>query len=131
MVIDLQRCVGCGSCSISCRNENNVSEGIYWSHKITETSGTFPNVRFHYIPTLCNHCTNPPCCRAHFRNGRAIVAQVKCTLELEHDGETISAGGSIDAARDSSDSGLMIEHTFAMVDAWRRWTSAQIEPVPR
>ena len=61
MVIDLQRCVGCGACSIACRNENNVSEGIYWSSKITETSGTFPNVRFHYRPTLCNHCTNPPC----------------------------------------------------------------------
>lgn len=63
MVIDLQRCVGCSSCSISCRNENNVPDGIYWSHKITETSGTFPNVRFHYIPTLCNHCKNPPCVR--------------------------------------------------------------------
>lgn len=63
MVIDLRRCVGCGSCSISCRNENNVAEGFYWSHKITETSGTFPNVRYHYIPTLCNHCENPPCVR--------------------------------------------------------------------
>ena len=63
MVIDLQRCVGCSSCSISCRTENNVSEGIYWSHKITETSGTFPNVRFHYIPTLCNHCEDAPCAR--------------------------------------------------------------------
>ena len=63
MVIDLQRCVGCSSCSISCRNENNVPDGIYWSHKLTETSGTFPNVRFHYIPTLCNHCENPPCVR--------------------------------------------------------------------
>ena len=63
MVIDLQRCVGCGSCSISCRNENNVPDGVYWSHKITETSGTFPNVRYHYIPTLCNHCTDAPCVR--------------------------------------------------------------------
>ena len=61
MVIDLQRCVGCGGCSIACRNENNVSEGIYWSSKITETSGTFPNVRYHYRPTLCNHCSNAPC----------------------------------------------------------------------
>ena len=61
MVIDLQRCVGCGACSIACRNENNVSEGIYWSSKITETSGTFPNVRYHYRPTLCNHCSNAPC----------------------------------------------------------------------
>ena len=61
MVIDLQRCVGCSSCSISCRNENNVPDGMYWSHKITETYGTFPNVRYHYIPTLCNHCENAPC----------------------------------------------------------------------
>ena len=63
MVIDLQRCVGCGSCSIACRNENNVPDGMYWSNKITETKGTFPNVRFHYIPTLCNHCDNAPCVR--------------------------------------------------------------------
>ena len=61
MVIDSQRCVGCGSCSIACRTENNVPEGVYWSHKITETSGTFPNVRYHYLPTLCNHCTDAPC----------------------------------------------------------------------
>ena len=61
MVIDLQRCVGCGACSIACRNENNVPDGIYWSSKITETSGTFPNVRFHYLPTLCNHCSDAPC----------------------------------------------------------------------
>lgn len=63
MVIDLQRCVGCGACSIACRSENNVPEGIYWSNKITETVGTFPNVRHHYIPTLCNHCEYAPCVR--------------------------------------------------------------------
>lgn len=63
MVIDLQRCVGCGHCSVACRSENNVSEGIYWSNKITETVGTFPNVRFHYMPTLCNHCEHAPCVR--------------------------------------------------------------------
>ena len=63
MVIDLQRCTGCAACSISCKNENNVPDGIYWSNKITETSGTFPNVRYHYMPTLCNHCKNAPCVR--------------------------------------------------------------------
>jgi len=63
MVIDLQRCVGCGACSIACRNENNVPEGIYWSNKITETAGKFPNIRYHYLPTLCNHCQNAPCVR--------------------------------------------------------------------
>jgi molybdopterin-containing oxidoreductase family iron-sulfur binding subunit len=63
MVIDQQRCVGCGGCIIACKNENNLPEGISWSNKITETSGTFPNVRYHYIPTLCNHCKNAPCVR--------------------------------------------------------------------
>jgi molybdopterin-containing oxidoreductase family iron-sulfur binding subunit len=63
MIIDLQRCVGCGGCSIACKNENNVPDGIYWSNKITETSGTFPDVLYHYIPTLCNHCANAPCAR--------------------------------------------------------------------
>jgi len=63
MVIDLQRCVGCSACSIACRGENNVPDGVYWSNKITETSGTFPNVRYHYIPTLCNHCEYAPCVR--------------------------------------------------------------------
>jgi len=61
MVIDLQRCVGCGACIIACKSENNLEEGIAWSSKITRTVGTFPNVRYDYIPTLCNHCTNAPC----------------------------------------------------------------------
>ncbi len=61
MVIDLQRCTGCGGCIVACKNENNLPEGINWSYKITETVGTFPNVRYTYIPTLCNHCENAPC----------------------------------------------------------------------
>jgi molybdopterin-containing oxidoreductase family iron-sulfur binding subunit len=61
MVIDLQRCTGCGGCIVACKNENNLPEGIAWSSKITETAGTFPDVRFTYIPTLCNHCDNAPC----------------------------------------------------------------------
>ena len=63
MVIDLQSCVGCGACSIACKNENNLTEGIFWSSKITETVGTFPDVRYHYTPTLCNHCEDAPCVR--------------------------------------------------------------------
>ncbi|MHC4350493.1 MAG: 4Fe-4S dicluster domain-containing protein [Planctomycetota bacterium] len=61
MVIDLQRCTGCGGCSLACRTENNTPEGIFWSNKITKTFGVYPNVNFEYIPTLCNHCENAPC----------------------------------------------------------------------
>ncbi len=61
MVIDLQRCTGCGGCIISCKSENNVQRGISWSSKKSRTVGKYPNVRFEYIPTLCNHCENAPC----------------------------------------------------------------------
>ena len=64
MVIDLQRCTGCGGCDIACKTENNLRSGHFWSHHITHTTGKFPNVRFEYLPTLCNHCENAPCAKA-------------------------------------------------------------------
>lgn len=64
MVIDLQGCTGCGSCVIACKNENNLQRGVAWASKINRTVGKFPNVRYDYIPTLCNHCANAPCVAA-------------------------------------------------------------------
>lgn len=61
MVIDLQKCTGCGACTVVCKNENNIQEGIFWANKISRTVGTFPNVRYDYLPTLCNHCEKAPC----------------------------------------------------------------------
>ncbi len=61
MVIDQQKCVGCGGCIIACKAENNTPGDINWCDKITRTSGTFPDVRFEYISTMCNHCDNAPC----------------------------------------------------------------------
>lgn len=64
MVIDLQRCTGCGGCIISCLNENNVQTGVTWAKRITKTVGKFPNVGLDFKPTLCNHCEKAPCVRA-------------------------------------------------------------------
>lgn len=64
MVIDLQRCTGCGGCLISCKSENNVQSGVTFAKKIAKTVGTFPHVRLEFIPTLCNHCSRAPCVRS-------------------------------------------------------------------
>ena len=64
MVIDLQRCTGCGGCLISCKSENNVQTGVRFSKSISKTVGVFPNVRLEFLPTLCNQCENAPCVRA-------------------------------------------------------------------
>ncbi|OEF96487.1 4Fe-4S dicluster domain-containing protein [Desulfuribacillus alkaliarsenatis] len=61
MVIDQQKCTGCAGCSIACKGENNIADGIFWSHYKQQTTGTFPNVKLEYISTLCNHCTDAPC----------------------------------------------------------------------
>jgi len=61
MVIDLNACVGCSACDIACKRENNVPHSFAWSNHIIETSGTFPDVKFRYTPTLCNHCSDAPC----------------------------------------------------------------------
>lgn len=64
MAIDLHKCAGCGACVIACKNENNVPEDLFWANYIYKTQGTFPNVRYEFIPTLCNHCENAPCVKA-------------------------------------------------------------------
>ena len=61
MVIDLHRCVGCSACDIACKRENNVPHSFAWSNHIIETEGKFPDLKYRYVPTLCNHCTNAPC----------------------------------------------------------------------
>lgn len=61
MVIDLHRCVGCSACDIACKSENNQPHDFHWSNHLIETAGTFPHVRYRYVPTLCNHCANAPC----------------------------------------------------------------------
>lgn len=61
MVIDLGACVGCSACQIACKVENAVGEGVFYSRHETITSGTFPEVSYRYIPTMCNHCTDAAC----------------------------------------------------------------------
>ncbi len=64
MAIDLQRCTGCGGCIISCKSENNIQAGNRWANIMSDTLGTFPNVRLEFKPTLCNHCERAPCVAA-------------------------------------------------------------------
>ncbi len=69
MVIDLQKCVGCGACALACKTENNTQarangQTYNWADFIYREEGKFPNVSFAAIPVLCNHCSDAPCVRA-------------------------------------------------------------------
>jgi Fe-S-cluster-containing dehydrogenase component len=69
MVIDLQRCVGCGACALACKTENNTpdranGQRFNWADFIVKTEGAFPDVRSETVPALCNHCSAAPCVEA-------------------------------------------------------------------
>jgi len=61
MVIDLDRCLGCMTCSVTCKSENGVRLGGFRSHVMEKEVGKYPSVTRAFLPRLCNQCENPPC----------------------------------------------------------------------
>ena len=61
MLIDLDKCIGCHTCEIVCKMQNDVPLGIWrtWVKEIEK--GKYPDVVRVFRPTLCNHCENPVC----------------------------------------------------------------------
>lgn len=66
MVIDLDRCIGCGSCVVACAFENNVTvrndesdkgRSITWMQIYRIDNGKpFPDTEVGYFPRPCMHC---------------------------------------------------------------------------
>jgi menaquinone reductase, iron-sulfur cluster-binding subunit len=66
MVIDLDKCTGCGTCMVACATENNVTvradesdkeRNITWMELYKITNGKkFPNTEISYFPRPCMHC---------------------------------------------------------------------------
>ena len=68
IITDLNRCVGCLTCSVACKLVNNVEPGAFWNkvlrigpHPTSTGSGHFPDVEMYYLPLTCQHCENPEC----------------------------------------------------------------------
>lgn len=61
MVVDVQKCIGCQACTVSCIMENAAPENSFrtvvsiYEVKEENRCGTY------MLPRLCNHCANPPC----------------------------------------------------------------------
>jgi len=56
--VDLNLCIGCKACEVSCANEFKNSQRLnvkYIDFK------TFPDTKREFIPYRCNHCDDAPC----------------------------------------------------------------------
>jgi molybdopterin-containing oxidoreductase family iron-sulfur binding subunit len=72
MVIDLDRCTGCGACMVACAVENNVPPansrttertGLTWMRVFQmHSSGAFPHRRSAFIPIMCQQCEHETPC---------------------------------------------------------------------
>ena len=67
-VIDVKSCIGCHSCAVACKVENNLPDEVWWNRILTDggpnmdtPSGTYPNLSMMTIPMACQHCDNPAC----------------------------------------------------------------------
>ncbi|MFZ0708340.1 MAG: 4Fe-4S dicluster domain-containing protein [Candidatus Korobacteraceae bacterium] len=83
MLINVEECIGCGSCVRACQLENNVPDGYYrtWVERYHIEDWTvenptvdspdggkhgFPELKEtggknFFVPKLCNHCADSPC----------------------------------------------------------------------
>jgi len=69
MVVDLDRCIGCGACVVACYAENNVAivgrkqvllgREMSWLRIQRYFSDDGTTIR--YLPMLCQHCDEAPC----------------------------------------------------------------------
>ena len=89
MVIDTARCIGCQTCAMACKFENNLPRGVWWnkaktiggSHADTP-SGQFPQVRMDFFTFSCQHCDNAPCAKVcptgatHVREDGIVMMQI-------------------------------------------------------
>jgi molybdopterin-containing oxidoreductase family iron-sulfur binding subunit len=95
MVIDLDKCFACQSCTAACRMENNTpvagphqteqDRTILWNEVLPFVEGEYPKVRMTFIPRPCQHCDQPACVKvcpvqATYKNeeGTVLVDYERC-----------------------------------------------------
>jgi len=88
-LIDLDRCIGCDTCSVACKSENNtrpiasplmfknlggapvlgnpvgvIADHVSYRWVVKRETGTYPAARANFVTSSCNHCVQPACMAA-------------------------------------------------------------------
>lgn len=94
LVFDLKRCIGCYTCVIACKMENDLEElHSGWIKIFTNGGkeadipvGKYPDLTLSWQPVTCMHCQDPPCLKAcpteaiyKRSDGIVLINKDKCT----------------------------------------------------
>lgn len=60
-LVDLHRCVGCGSCVVACRLENRLPPRTSWRRVLPLNLARHPHGPTYHLSIACHHCTRPAC----------------------------------------------------------------------
>lgn len=84
-IIDLKKCIGCRSCFVACKSENNTPLRTDWRYVVERERGTYPTPKREFISLACNHCDNPACMKScpvdaitKRDDGIVLIDQDKC-----------------------------------------------------
>ncbi len=61
MIADLNRCVGCQTCTAACKHTNDTPPMVQWRKVLDIEMGEYPDVERLFVPVGCQHCADPPC----------------------------------------------------------------------
>ena len=71
LMIDLERCTGCRSCEVACKQEHRLGPGEFRNKVVWASGAEEPALAF--LTLACQHCERPACLRACPVNPKAIV----------------------------------------------------------
>lgn len=90
IAINKHRCIGCNTCSLACKMQNNIPDGMLWNRVLTEgvnefddAEGIYPNLSRSYLPIACQHCDNAACQRVCPTG--ATYTDEKGRVEIDYD----------------------------------------------
>ena len=61
MTVDVNRCVGCQTCTIACKHANDTAPDVQWRSVLDVEQGEYPDVQRFFLVVGCQHCAEPPC----------------------------------------------------------------------
>ena len=129
MAIDVEACAGCHACTIACKSNNNLPNGIIYNRVRTvgggayvdTASGTYPyDLHKKHYPMSCQHCAVPACVDvcptgATYKredgivavNAEACIGCAACVAACPYDARQLL----------EDEPGYVVEHALGDIDA--------------